>query len=201
MKVSYRKLPECFAWNELKSKPEKAMGMDWVETELQLCWQGYNDPRTHRQVRFGFCALEVTLTAHVEPNHRYPQTWTGRPKSPLLLDPRQRPPSSVRRGPRLGEPERNPQVSQDHTDDPASGKHGCHLIPEAASEIPTMGGINGLLVSLGADCTNGLSVGAKESTHKGATYTGTVEARQRVYGSNASIRNWRAAVGIDPAHV
>jgi len=73
--------------------------------------------------------------------------------------------------------------------------------PKNLESLEGMGGINGLLAGLGVDPSNGLPIGGKnaesedaptvvvttpagEKGEKSTAYTGSVEDRQRVYGSN-----------------
>jgi Ca2+-transporting ATPase len=80
--------------------------------------------------------------------------------------------------------------------------------PKSLETLEAMGGANALLVGLGVNPTNGLSIGGnrpefedapavavtvpggekgevgEKSTREGAAYAGTVEDRQRIYGSN-----------------
>jgi Ca2+-transporting ATPase len=80
--------------------------------------------------------------------------------------------------------------------------------PKSLETLETLGGVNALLVGLGVDPTNGLSIGGnrpesrdalavvftvpgdekgevgEKSTREGSAYAGTVEDRQRIYGSN-----------------
>ena len=105
-------------------------------------------------------------------------------------------------------------LTQDESIDPTpfafKPYHLASLVdPKNLETLEAMGGIKGLLAGLGVDPTNGLTIGGKtlppsedaptvvvttpagekgeakeKATHEGASYAGSVEDRQRVYGSN-----------------
>ena len=104
-------------------------------------------------------------------------------------------------------------LTQDESIDPTPFTFKPYLLvslvdPKSLETLETMGGVNALLVGLGVDPTNGLSIGGNgpesgdapagvvtvpggekgevggKSTREGAAYAGTVEDRQKIYGSN-----------------
>jgi len=98
-------------------------------------------------------------------------------------------------------------LTQDEPIDPTpfvfKPHHLASLVdPKNLESLEAMGGTEGLLAGLGTDPTNGLTISrnksksgdaptavvttpaSEEFTHEGAAYNGTVEDRQRVYGSN-----------------
>jgi len=95
-------------------------------------------------------------------------------------------------------------------------RHLASLVdPKNLESLEAMGGTEGLLAGLGTDPTNGLMISGKgsesgdaitavvtipaseEFTHEGAAYTGTVEDRRRVYGSNVPpVRKSKSLLGL-----